>query len=976
MATNPTASSSSSASPSSASAALLDDDIALANNVAAWLRRAQSATARRDDALALVSTLVSSGDQSASDLEDCVSSVLHQQLPSIAPSVSAVAEAVSASARVAEGSYRRVKTIDRSLSRVSEALDVTRSVLKMRSSLDNMSQALTRGDIEGASAAVAEYDETSRKLKGREKLLMHHHAPSATAKKSTTTTGGGGGGGGIDATGNNSDTDSFSGRDASTDSSGFTVITTASASQDQGAFVQDTRAKVHDAAMAQLEKASAAGDETAIRSCVTVLSRLAFVDDAERTFAEFIAQKNRAELKALVGAKGGLEAARTAHGASHLELVRQLLDHTVSCLESQAPFVNQFLGGRVRSLLLALHNQSAALCVEVLDDFLSQRKLHSVGLGGKSLDGVQHDQKNQPLGDPVVVDQQLQDLANLMVCCSTYFNFLANKLQVEAERVGAATTTTTTAGGGAGGNGNNNTEQEDQQSEKEKRHRHMMTLHEAQNLVRKNNLLFDRVQDLLAIFVPLQIDYFDAACQVAIKDSMDALARFEREFLQKIGGTAQAAAAVTNGGGGNSSSAGRDISGFFANVAAALGGGGSDNSNNTNSGSKMVVTSAAAAAAAGGDLSSSAVELIQVPSVDAIDDIFFACRVAVHRVMGTRTAQIASPTLMVINNNVLRDKLLPMAQSRTFVFSSPSSSSTNGNASPSRTLTPKSLLGMITALVWAGALSSISSNCKHLADEIGLLAERCFSDNQDDVMRFAAQRLDFVQTASASDDALEQACKAIGTDIFRMCGGASIELRSAGFVDTVPAVTAATAAGAAVGLNKNSGAAGGGAKGGKENGDDKPNSSGNSTASGDAAMMTVGASDETAALDWVPFATGRFGAVLSNVMLPSGPWPESVRCSVISTFLDCAVAELEDTLKRKRYDVSGALRLDRDLRLLRNYFSATNLDIAVRDKFKRLSAVTTVLLAERKGDANAMSSVLSQQEITALLKQRVDPPAS
>src|SRR3989338_2325338 len=116
-------------------------DSLLANHISDWLKRAQTATSKRDDAISRVSALVASGDQSASDLEDFVSSISHQHLPNLTPAIAAVATQVAASAKVAEGSFTTATAIDRSLTRVNQALEITRAGLKMRSSLQAMQTA-------------------------------------------------------------------------------------------------------------------------------------------------------------------------------------------------------------------------------------------------------------------------------------------------------------------------------------------------------------------------------------------------------------------------------------------------------------------------------------------------------------------------------------------------------------------------------------------------------------------------------------------------------------------------------------------------------------------------------------------------------------------------------------------------------------------------------------------------------------------
>ena len=131
-------------------------------------------------------------------------------------------------------------------------------------------------------------------------------------------------------------------------------------------------------------------------------------------------------------------------------------------------------------------------------------------------------------------------------------------------------------------------------------------------------------------------------------------------------------------------------------------------------------------------------------------------------------------------------------------------------------------------------------------------------------------------------------------------------------------------------------------------------------------------------IDWVDPVAERFSTILSNsVILPVAPWSDAVRCVVVSSFLDCVVIELEQTVWTKRFDLAGALKFDQDLRQLRNFFSTEiDLDVPVREKFRRLAAMTSVLLAERKSDISGSSNnnILNSSDVANLIKLRVDPP--
>jgi hypothetical protein len=398
--------------------------------------------------------------------------------------------------------------------------------------------------------------------------------------------------------------------------------------------------------------------------------------------------------------------------------------------------------------------------------------------------------------------------------------------------------------------------------------------------------------------------------------------------------------------------------GFFQSMAAALGRGNQntliDESLPQNNSNNNTV------------LSSNEDGSINIPEVDAVNDIFYVCRHAIYRVMGTKASAIASSCLIVINHNLMNDKLL--ADCRKNINENLNSLSTNRvtasannqNNNINNSTSAADVSSLILALVWTGAVSAIAKGCKHLADEIARLSEKSFQDHQDDLLRFSEQRLDFVQTAATAEDILEQVCKSIGTEMYKLSGGVRGELKGMTFVMDPRSFFASTI------TNKKS-----------ETPPPTTTTTSATTSINDNNSPLVLTSSEGIVVDWIQPLTERFSAVLANVLLPTAPWPEYVRCCVVSSFMDAVAVDLEQALLLKRYDLSGALKLDQDLRQLRNFFASEeiDLDIPVREKFRRLTSICAVLLSERKSDAQShVSNILSANDVNSLLKLRVDPP--
>jgi len=88
--------------------------------------------------------------------------------------------------------------------------------------------------------------------------------------------------------------------------------------------------------------------------------------------------------------------------------------------------------------------------------------------------------------------------------------------------------------------------------------------------------------------------------------------------------------------------------------------------------------------------------------------------------------------------------------------------------------------------------------------------------------------------------------------------------------------------------------------------------------------------------------------------------------------------QLESRLKRKRFNLLGALQYEADARALVAFFTA-RAGREARDRLLKLLAMARILTCESAGEAEerykgggAEVSALSREEVAAILKQRVD----
>ena len=83
--------------------------------------------------------------------------------------------------------------------------------------------------------------------------------------------------------------------------------------------------------------------------------------------------------------------------------------------------------------------------------------------------------------------------------------------------------------------------------------------------------------------------------------------------------------------------------------------------------------------------------------------------------------------------------------------------------------------------------------------------------------------------------------------------------------------------------------------------------------------------------------------------------------------------QLEPRIRRKRFNLLGALQFEADARVLAQFFT-TRAGPRARDRFARVATIAALLACETPAEAaEAAKSVrLSPEEIASIMKQRVD----
>lgn len=721
------------------------------------LRRVQDSVRRREALLLEVRQSVhAEGDLSAALHE--IQHVHYRLMPQYVHRSAALARTVAANAALAERSSRRVRRLDALLQRVQETSAIVDAMVAMEKDVAEVGTVLEAGDVEKTVKLLKSYEEAQR--------VLTSASPSAAAAATTSSA--------VPPTTPDGDAG------AST-----TATTTAAVAATGPVLVSDVmrtaRATVHERLLAQIADAVQVNDKLTIMKLTRLLAELGESAAAARLYSKWIADHTIAALAKLIDQEMKKMDDPATVAMTHLALVSQSLDNVAAAFESDEEFTREAFGAQGPLTLLAeLHSRATARCVPVLSDFIERRKgvlsqlevhasaaaaqssLHGGGggggknapkrsgaaspspAGGASSPSAGAANQNAVVASTRRADQILEEISHMVSCGYIYLSFIQRKqteyetrLQAEAD----GDNKTGTAGDAAPAN---KAAVSDGSGS-------------ADSLWRtRDNALLNAMQDILAFYVPLQNIYFTIAYDQAVDLQMHAIHDAAKE--------AAAAAARANGGTGGGSGGAR-----HGSPAAAAAGAGAANAQGRGAGGSAAAQPSATTFMSGlqnlySVATSSADELISTVSgspgagpaadpadmallwyythngqVTLSDDIFFVLRMAIHRAMNTKSAQICSAVIMSAMD-VVQSRLLPEIEKHTLVVSG---SVANAAASPTgatgaRRRTTATHGGFLSPdeLHWTAAAQQTATYLQRMADELQQLSSTTFAATPRDVARF------------------------------------------------------------------------------------------------------------------------------------------------------------------------------------------------------------------------------------------------
>lgn len=622
----------------------------IADRVDALLLRVVKGTEQRDHILSEVSALLKDHSTLQPILKE-INETRYQQLPAYVEKAATLARTLERSASLADRSSRNVKRLDTLLSRVEATKAMTEAMLSMGAKVQEAPRTLAAGDLDRTVELINDYQSARRVLTGGRDA--HEPVPS-------------------------------------------------SPSVAVSALIEETREKARAQLITSIEAAVASNDKLTMMKSTSLLAQLGYGDEGLSRYCAWLCDHTIAALKKMVARELRIMDDPTSAAISHLSLVSRALDTVAAAYEAEEEFMRDTFGREgPKRLLMDLHQRSTAQCVPVLRDFLDkrqyvlttvQRLVDTDRLEGVSEDDNGHDQRPQlqrssraqgrqhrgglsaaqheqrsidaSIADSRRADEILEETSHLVSCCHIYLQFAESKLKENTDSASVA-------GGAAAAVG-----------------------HDAESWATHNNELLDAVQDVLAMYVPLQSGYFQLAFRQALRLQKQAVQHVVQQAEQELQKNAARAGAAPQA----------LMVGLSNMYAAALGDGGGD----------VDTEEEGSVYYAGGG------------AVTLPDDVFFFLRLAVHRSLNTRSTQVAS-AIVISALDVMQTLLIPEITKRAVL---------HRNKGP-----PPPPPG---ALRWANAGHQTVDYSKRLAEEIRQLAEKTYKAG--DVARFRelAQDIDVI----------------------------------------------------------------------------------------------------------------------------------------------------------------------------------------------------------------------------------------
>eukprot|EP01065_Artemidia_motanka_P025862 TRINITY_DN3080_c0_g1_i1.p1 TRINITY_DN3080_c0_g1~~TRINITY_DN3080_c0_g1_i1.p1 ORF type:complete len:821 (+),score=322.99 TRINITY_DN3080_c0_g1_i1:67-2463(+) len=558
--------------------------------------------------------------------------------------------------------------------------------------------------------------------------------------------------------------------------------------------------------------------------------RLGIAQEGSELYAQWLRQGLGAQLAEYV--ESALEKIQSQPDGqqSHLTLVNQVLDHVASCIETEEPHVRGCFGTEgLKTCIMAIHQEGTTHSVNVLNAFSSHR------LAGGGADGREF----ASLGAQQM-DQTLEEVSQLSHNCNLYFNFLQSRVSAPS----------------------------DQQ-------KHLEVAQLSASSAFGSSKLFDKLQELLGIYVPLQREYFQAAFAHA-SALADAEAKRVADEHRADSSRSPTTRQKPKWLGGAAEAMEKGLGDAQKVMAAGLGTFGISQEEDWEGG-------------------------IGSAGRQVVDDVFYVLRVSVGRAAHTKNGGIICTVVNLIND-VIRDRLLPWIRDRV------------GMKRDAAVMHSR-------ALEWMNAAERAKSYSTKLADEFEALCKRHFADSPKDMAKFLELAHDIRISAQAVGEVLDGWTHSVAKAVAKQMTASGLAV----FDELSYELT-------------------------------------------QEIFLHNEINDP-----WVREAIARWDSTLQHFQkwLNRGNLDD-----LVAEIVGIVAKQMEASIRRKQYNLCGGLQADKDVRAVKQFFSDKT-ERPVRDRFTRLSHITSLLILDRAQDADELCSSsllwrLTPQEAMEVLSLRKD----
>ena len=580
---------------------------------------------------------------------EAIEQVKYAQLLRLHEQAAVIARSVQDSARVSEHASRQVKSLDVLLERVQAAKRIADSLLAQQQNVRLVATALEQGDIEQAVTCVTTYRKAKTALAG---IAVDDENRQVSVSMSNRLAG----------------SDKVEGAGEKDEDELHDVVIV-----DRDELMSGATTDLQTRIETLLSSAIHRQDKSNVMKYCSMLSDLGLGEDSSATYRTFICDGTTKLLNQMIDKELRAMEQSPSSSLSHLALVSNGLDMIVATFEQEEAFVQDVFGksAGVAKLLLDLHTKCTSHCVRVLQDFLKRRKIQSASAAvtnspeTHASGASQQWRKTGGSGEePKVLDQRLEDIAHLVSCCHLYLRFMEDRYRSACGQ-------------------NDSTA--------------------VSSAITHDNALSDMVQELLSIYIPMQVEYLDAAFNQALKIQLSAASSSQQQG--KAAGTSEAA---TGGG--------------FIDVLASL------YQSNESSNSDDAATAASFGIAQWEHLRNDVIE------IGLVDDVFYFLRVAIHRAIGTKTSSIISSVIIGVGE-LIQDRLLKELERFAVTWSRTREASAHS-------VPP-------VALKWLCAAQRAVNYTRRLGEEVAGLTSTGNGFSASDTVRFSEQKLDLDAVADA-----------------------------------------------------------------------------------------------------------------------------------------------------------------------------------------------------------------------------------